>query len=132
MFGLIIKLEKSKRKSGRTVMAKNSLAVIEQGFYTNNKELKVSVQSAIKNCIANTKTYTPAEMQALKLEIEERDKALVETQIEVWQCNTIEALQRLEDEGLKVGILNFASAKKPGGGFFGWRICSGRVIGKVF
>lgn len=35
----------------------------------------------------------------------------------VWNCSTVEAILRLHYEGKKASVLNFASAKNPGGGF---------------
>ena len=35
----------------------------------------------------------------------------------VWNCSTVEAILRLHAQGIEVGVLNFASAKNPGGGF---------------
>jgi len=37
--------------------------------------------------------------------------------IEVWRCPVIEAAQWVAEKGGRVGVLNFASARNPGGGF---------------
>lgn len=107
-----------KNKSGRTEIAKRSLQIIEDGYYIRENEEKVSVKEKIAHCVAQTRTYTPEAIQALKDEVLVQDKNNFDTLIEVWNCSTIEALQKL-DGSSKTGILNFASAKNPGGGFLG-------------
>ena len=65
---------------------------------------------------------TPDQGEALLRECEasvmdsagDRQSAVVET----WNCSTVDALLRLAAEKKEgIGILNFASAKNPGGGF---------------
>lgn len=107
-----------KNKSGRTEIAKRSLQIIEDGYYIRENEEKVSVKEKIAHSVAQTRTYTPEAIQALKEEVLVQDKSNFDTLIEVWNCSTIEALQKLEGSS-KIGILNFASAKNPGGGFLG-------------
>lgn len=107
-----------KNKSGRTEIAKRSLQIIEDGYYIRENEEKIIVKDKIAHSVAQTRTYTPEAIQALKDEVLAQDKNNFETQIEVWNCSTIEALQKL-DGNSKIGILNFASAKNPGGGFLG-------------
>ena len=37
--------------------------------------------------------------------------------IRIWNCSTVDAILKLAAEGKEIGVLNFASAKNPGGGF---------------
>lgn len=107
-----------KNKSGRTEIAKRSLQIIEDGYYILENEEKIIVKDKIAHSVAQTRTYTPEAIHALKEGVLTQDKNNFGTQIEVWNCSTIEALQKL-DGSSKTGILNFASAKNPGGGFLG-------------
>lgn len=107
-----------KNKSGRTEIAKRSLQIIEDGFYLFENEEKVIVKDKIAHSVAQTRTYTPEAIQALKEAVLAMDKDKFDCRIEVWNCSTIEALQKLNGSA-KTGILNFASAKNPGGGFLG-------------
>lgn len=107
-----------KNKSGRTEIAKQSLQIIEAGYYTLANGDKVIVKDKIMHNVAQTHTYTPEDMQALSAGVLMQDKNKWDTSIEVWNCSTIEALQKLGGSS-KTGILNFASAKNPGGGFLG-------------
>jgi len=107
-----------KNKSGRTEIARHSLQIIEDGYYSSENGDKVIVEGKIAHSVAETCTYTPEEMQALKEVVLAQDKNTFDTRIEVWNCSTIDALQNLAGSS-KVGILNFASAKNPGGGFLG-------------
>lgn len=107
-----------KNKSGRTEIAKHSLHIIENGYYTAANGDKVIVKDKIAHSVAQTRTYTPGTMQALKEEVLAMDKDKFDCSIEVWNCSTIEAMQKLKGSA-KTGILNFASAKNPGGGFLG-------------
>lgn len=107
-----------KNKSGRTEIAKRSLQIIEDGFYLFGNEDKVIVKDKIAHSVAQTRTYTPEAIHALKEEVLAKDKDKFDCSIEVWNCSTIEALQKVAG-GSKVGVLNFASAKNPGGGFLG-------------
>lgn len=107
-----------KNKSGRTEIARRTLQIIEDGYYIRENEEKVSVKDKIAHSVAHTRTYTPEAIQLLTEEVLAQDKEHFDTRIEVWNCSTIEALQKLDGQA-KAGILNFASAKNPGGGFLG-------------
>ncbi len=107
-----------KNKSGRTEIARQSLQIIEKGYFTTANGDTVIVKDTIAQSIAQSRTYTPEAIQALKEGVLAQDKNNFDTLIEILNCSTIEALQRLKDSA-KTGILNFASAKNPGGGFLG-------------
>ncbi len=96
-----------KNKSGRTEIAKHSLHIIENGYYTAANGDKVIVKDKIAHSVAQTRTYTPGTMQALKEEVLAMDKDKFDCSIEVWNCSTIEALQKLKGSA-KTCILNFA------------------------
>lgn len=107
-----------KNKSGRTEIARRSLAIIENGYYTTEDGGKVSVKDKIEKSVAQTRTYDPGEMADLKNKVLALNKASFDTKIAVWNTTTIEALSKI-DPAARTAILNFASAKNPGGGFLG-------------
>ncbi|NVB81011.1 MAG: TIGR02452 family protein [Kofleriaceae bacterium] len=94
-------------------MAKESLAACEAGFYTNGRGERVEIRALVEEAKDGTGLY---ELGVDRL----RDpKPRGKTAIAVTSGTTIEALVRLAPKGGHLGCLNFASAKRPGGGFLG-------------
>ncbi|MBY0487254.1 MAG: TIGR02452 family protein, partial [Flavobacteriaceae bacterium] len=101
-------------KNNRLEIAQETLKIIENGYYFVN-ENKIDVSQEIKNNIDNTFTISPNDWtDIVSKSIKENDDQSV---IEVKNCSSIEAI--VSESSLKVGVLNFASAKNPGGGFLG-------------
>lgn len=98
-------------------MAEETLEIIKNGFYVNPSGQKVSLEEQIKYCIVNTILYTPENTEELLARIlpsNQKNK----TEIIVTNETSLSAARTLKDEGTeKVIVLNFASAKNPGGGF---------------
>ena len=101
-------------KNSRLGIAQNTIRIIEDGFYYKNNE-KVEVSLAIENNIEKTFTIAPEEWSGImsKSIIENNETA----EIVVKNCSTMEAM--IEERETKIAVLNFASAKNPGGGFLG-------------
>lgn len=101
-------------KNSRLGIAQKTIQIIEDGFYYKNNE-KVEVNLAIENNIEKTFTIAPEEWNGIM------DKPIIDNnetaQIIVKNSSTIEAM--IDEEGTKIAVLNFASAKNPGGGFLG-------------
>jgi putative RNA 2'-phosphotransferase len=101
-------------------IAKQSLAACEAGFYTNARGERVDIALALDDAKAGTGLY---ELGIDRLEPPVRRAsgggAYGGTAVSVTGETTIEALVRLAGQGGHVGCLNFASAKRPGGGFLG-------------
>jgi putative RNA 2'-phosphotransferase len=94
-------------------IAKQSLAACKDGFYTTSSGGRVEIAGVLEAARAGTTLY-------------ERGRDTFDppvrgapTQITVTSETTIEALVRLAPDGGHIGCLNFASAKRPGGGFLG-------------
>ncbi|MFC4633428.1 TIGR02452 family protein [Dokdonia ponticola] len=105
------------QKSSRKITAKETLAIIEQGFYINKHKEKVDIKAIQQNAVFNTVFHTSEaldEMLAAKT-----ITAAYETIFEVVEETTIQGILRNVSEGYTNPMcLNFASAKNPGGGFF--------------
>jgi len=94
-------------------IAKQSLAACDAGFYTNAKGERVELASLIDEAKTGTGLY---ERGVDRLDPPAKRSA---TTMSVTSESTIDALVRLAPKGGHLGCLNFASAKRPGGGFLG-------------
>ncbi|MBN8640827.1 MAG: TIGR02452 family protein [Flavobacteriales bacterium] len=98
----------------RLELAQNTLKIIENGFYIY-KDQKVDVAQLIENNVNATETIVPNDWEGITAKPIYNFEEPVE--IEVKNCSTIEAI--VNQDYAKIGVLNFASAKNPGGGFLG-------------
>ncbi len=100
-------------KNYRVEIANKTLEIVKNGFY-EYKGNKVVIEKELEESIKNTFTIAPNDWDAiLKTPIENQ----FETEIVTKNCSTIEAL--VQEKNGKICVLNFASAKNPGGGFLG-------------
>ncbi len=104
------------QKSLRIQTAKDSLKEIKQGFYTNPiTQNRVEIVDEAFFSQHNTVFWETDKLQTLLNKFSQDDK--YETVFEVINCSTIQAIIQLSENNTeKIGILNFASAKNPGGG----------------
>ena len=94
-------------------LAEETIAILKQGTYSlNSKEIDISEN--VKKHPLNTKTYVEQELDQLL-----QNEAVTGHQMEfsVTSETTLAAAKRLNKQYGSVAILNFASAKNPGGGF---------------
>ncbi|HEY5923789.1 MAG TPA: RNA 2'-phosphotransferase [Kofleriaceae bacterium] len=115
-------------------IAKQSLAACEAGFYTNGKGDKVEIAAALEDAKDGTGLYemgidrldpptkragtAPAAPPPTGATIGDRAR-YGGTAMSVTGETTIDAMVRLAKLDGHLGCLNFASAKRPGGGFLG-------------
>lgn len=104
-------------KNRNKEIAEQSLEVIKTGVLQIN-EKRVVVKNDIEQSISLTFTASPDNLDQLQLQ-RSTPAANVATEITVVKQSTLEALFQEQSSGLKVAVLNFASAKNPGGGFIG-------------
>ena len=97
----------------RVLLAQETLAICQQGYYVNRLGEQVIIKSALQQTIDNTKLYRPMDF----VEIHWLEAIESKTIIEVTTETTLAAAQRLVKAGHKTLCLNFASAKNAGGGF---------------
>lgn len=100
-------------KNYRVEIANKTLEIVKNGFY-EYKGKKIVIEKELEESIQNTFTILPKDWDAiLKTSIEN----MFETEIVIKNCSTIEAI--VQEKNGKICVLNFASAKNPGGGFLG-------------
>ncbi|QGJ71400.1 No similarity [Planctomycetales bacterium 10988] len=94
-------------------LAKETVDIIENGFYLNSQGRKVSLASKIEASVAGTVTSPPK----ASLELPECPVPARRLAFDVRNESSLDAAQRLVRDGVRPMVLNFASAKNPGGGF---------------
>jgi uncharacterized protein (TIGR02452 family) len=105
-------------RNKRIEVAEKTLKIIETGKM-EAKEGVVDFTKAIAHSIDHSQTISINDWEKLLFRASQIDhKNLYQTDIQTLNCTTIEALRKVEQEA-HVCILNFASAKNPGGGFLG-------------
>lgn len=101
----------------RKEIAEDTLQIIEKGSYHNNLGETVLIKEETDFAVKNSKLFRtedfPEKFELTKIE--------GETRFEVTDETTLEAAKRIcrEDAAANPFVLNFASAKNPGGGFLG-------------
>jgi uncharacterized protein (TIGR02452 family) len=100
-------------------VAKETVAIIEQGGYLTASGRRIDLRETIENAVQGTRLYRPAELDTLLGQSITSGQA-ASPSIEVTAETTAAAARRLVEAGIaKVTALNFASARNPGGGFLG-------------
>lgn len=103
-------------RSKRASLAKETLEIIERGYYINSSGNKIEIAGSLKAAIEGTRLYSPKDFPN---NIAGVDPETEETKIELSPETTLAAAQRLALLSSESNLLclNFASAKNPGGGF---------------
>lgn len=109
-------------RNSRAVQAEETLAAIETGRYRNPQATEVSLRRAVEACLAATRLYLPDDLERGVRELTTQEPRFQDdAALELVNETTLEGAVRLVAEagGERVGVLNFASARHPGGGFLG-------------
>ena len=101
----------SRARQRRAQLAEETLGILERGTYTNDDGQSISIADTLDRAIAGTRTLKPEDTPRW------RSAPCTDPQISVANETTLEAARRLTAAGRDVVVLNFASAKNPGGGF---------------
>lgn len=97
-------------RSQRARLAEETLRILEDGAYTAPSGRPVSIADAMATARSARRTYRPDD----PIEPTTGDHP---TEVIVENETTLEGARHLTDQGEAPAILNFASAKNPGGGF---------------
>jgi uncharacterized protein (TIGR02452 family) len=100
-------------------IARQTVEALNVGYYTEASGELVHFSSLLKQCVTSTKCYSPDSLSTV------RDQALTQparyerTVFEVVNETTLAGCERLlaANPDQRITVLNFASAKNPGGGF---------------
>ena len=104
-------------KNKNASIAEHSLTIIRDGKYLFNSS-EINVKEKINHCVLNTYTLNPDQSNDLINGFPFEKTSLFSTEITIENSTTIEAILNNKSQ-LKTVVLNFASAKNPGGGFMG-------------
>ena len=98
-------------------LAQETLLIIENGIYRNNLGETVSIKGETELAVKNTKLFRTEDFPE-KFDFTEIEGKTI---FEVTDETTLEAAKRIckENQSANPFVLNFASAKNPGGGFLG-------------
>ncbi|MAX71917.1 MAG: TIGR02452 family protein [Flavobacteriaceae bacterium] len=100
----------------RKIKARQTLDIIEKGYYLDSNRQRVYIENDIQNAVSGSFYLNNEDLKTY------REKELIpsniKTSIEITSEDSLSAILRLNSESIKnIMCLNFASAKKPGGGF---------------
>lgn len=98
----------------RKAVARETLDILEKGYYICGDD-RYDLAPSIKYSIENSELITPEQGRQLLKKDWQRNFT---GNITLSNCSTVDAIRSLAADGAeKIGVLNFASAKNPGGGF---------------
>ena len=108
-------------RSARATMATETVAILERGQYALPDGAVVDLSATMAACLAGTRLHLPEELEAIFRDVLAEAGDGEPAAIEVVGETTLAGAARLAASGAfhRVGVLNFASAKNPGGGFLG-------------
>lgn len=101
----------------RIVAATDTLRILEKGQYQNQGGEIISIKDQTEIAILESILYKPDEFDPIFERLKMLPAGRTQTQFEVCNETTLQAAFRLTTETDRILCLNFASAKKPGGGF---------------
>jgi uncharacterized protein (TIGR02452 family) len=104
------------QRNSRKHIAEQTLQELKQGYYVTPKGPSASIQEAIQYSVGASQLYLQAELDSLLINRKSPNNTYAITALNV---STIQCLIDVYSENKKIALLNFASAKNPGGGFLG-------------
>lgn len=100
----------------RAELARETLAIVRAGRYVDAAGRTAEIADAVHGCIAKTRLFMPEDIAELSLPAMSTSRHAAT--FAVRNENSLSALARLVAAGCRrIGVLNFASARHPGGGF---------------
>jgi len=108
-------------RDARAELARETLAVVAAGHYIDDTGCRVELGDSVRACVEGTRLWLPDELCELRRGLGAiSDSPGRPTAFTVVNEDTLAAGRRLHQTGFAhVGVLNFASARNPGGGFLG-------------
>ncbi|KAJ7747758.1 hypothetical protein B0H16DRAFT_1554470 [Mycena metata] len=103
-------------------IAADTLAAVEKGSYTDAEGNTHSLDDLGKSEFSSATEFYPPDSPLSAWATSTpptRDADAPKTELLLSKCSTLEGVQLLLPRARKIGVLNFASATRPGGGFLG-------------
>lgn len=103
----------------RIAIAQDTLKILEDGCYLSPEGKQVKLDRELASCIAGTEYYEPEALSVIQESILSVTLQFSNTEFIVRNETTLVGAERTarSHQFAKIGVLNFASAKNPGGGF---------------
>jgi len=100
-------------------IAQNTLDILEAGYYESPNGDRVDFTQELASCLDGTTYYDPDILSNIKQEVLSRTPQFSTTEFEVKNETTLMGSEPIAktQKFQKIGVLNFASARNPGGGF---------------
>ncbi len=99
----------------RKAVAKQTVAILDQGYY-DGPDRRVNLEKLQARMVADSVLVTPEQGEELLKNYPAGARPCT-WHASTWNCATVEGIERLAAAGKPPAVLNFASAKNPGGGF---------------
>lgn len=102
----------------RVAIAQETIQILERGHYFY-EDRQIEMARELRECLENTKFYHPDFLVQIEREVLARSPRFSQTLFELKNETTLLGAERLarSQHFEKIGVLNFASARNPGGGF---------------
>jgi uncharacterized protein (TIGR02452 family) len=103
----------------RIAIAENTLKILNMGNYICADGNQVYISHELEQCLYSTKCYSPENLAKIESKVQNSLPSFSETEFALRNETTLMGAERTAKSGKfqQVGVLNFASAKNPGGGF---------------
>ncbi|MDY7016400.1 MAG: TIGR02452 family protein [Cyanobacteriota bacterium] len=103
----------------RVAIAQDTLKTLKAGFYDLPTGKTVNFERELRYCLEKSQLYSPEALVEIEAEILARTPPFTQTEFNVRNETTLMGAERMarSRQFQKIGVLNFASAKNPGGGF---------------
>lgn len=106
------------KRSTRAEWARDTVEIVERGVYRSASGRVVDIAQPICDCLEATRYYSSEELERLRGDVLSHPSDDDSTVFEVVNETTLAGVARVLSLGQgPVAVLNFASAKNPGGGF---------------
>lgn len=100
-------------------IADSTLAALAAGHYIAPDGTTVMTGDSLAACVSGTRCYDPDDLDAIAAQVAAQPATAAETTFSVVNTTTLQESAALAASGRypRIGVLNFASARHPGGGF---------------
>jgi uncharacterized protein (TIGR02452 family) len=106
-------------RTNGAVLAAETLQIVEKGVYLSPDGREIEIGHLLQACLSGTRCFEPDQLRRAGSEALAQSTPALETHFEVANETTLAGashLRQREPAG-RIGVLNFASARNPGGGW---------------